>query len=112
MDGNIELSDISFAYGENTKPVFKDLNLKINKGDYVAIVDRTGCGKNTLVRLLLSLEKPTQGRILFDDMDLESINKNSLRQHIGTVMQDGKLFAGTIYDNIVISNPGLKPEDV
>ena len=111
-DGNIELQDVSFAYSKNTKPVFKDLNLKINKGDYVAIVGRTGCGKTTLVRLLLGLEKPTQGRILFDDKDLESINKNSLRQHIGTVMQDGKLFAGTIYDNIVISNPGLKPEEV
>ena len=112
MDGNIELSDISFAYGENSKPVFNDLNLKINNGEYVAIVGRTGCGKTTLVRLLLCLEKPTQGRILFDDKELETINKNSLRQHIGTVMQDGKLFAGTIYDNIVISNPSLKPEEV
>ena len=112
LDGNIELSDISFAYGENSKPVFNDLNLKINNGEYVAIVGRTGCGKTTLVRLLLCLEKPTQGRILFDDKELETINKNSLRQHIGTVMQDGKLFAGTIYDNIVISNPSLKPEEV
>lgn len=109
---DIELKDISFDYGENTKPVFTGLNLKINKGDYVAVVGRTGCGKTTLVRLLLGLEKPTNGRIIFDNKDLETINKKSLRQHIGTVMQDGKLFAGTIYDNIVISNPSLKSEDV
>ena len=112
LQGNIELQNITFSYGENTKPKFKDLNLKINKGDYVAIVGHTGCGKTTLVRLLLGLEKPTHGRVLFDDKELDSINKNSLRQHIGTVMQDGMLFAGTIYDNIAISNPGLKPEDI
>lgn len=112
LHGDIELQDVSFDYGKNTKPVFTGLNLKINKGDYVAVVGRTGCGKTTLVRLLLGLEKPTSGKILFDNKDIDTINKNSLRQHIGTVMQDGKLFAGTIYDNIVISNPGLKSEDV
>ena len=112
LKGNIELQNITFNYGDNTKPIFKDLNLKINKGDYVAIVGHTGCGKTTLVRLLLGLEKPTQGKVLFDGKDIESINKNSLRQHIGTVMQDGKLFAGTIYDNIAISNPSIKSEDV
>ena len=112
LRGDIELKDVSFDYGENTKPVFTGLNLKINKGDYVAIVGRTGSGKTTLVRLLLGLEKPSKGKILFDNKGLETINKNSLRQHIGTVMQDGKLFAGTIYDNIVIPNPSLKSEDV
>ena len=112
LDGDIELQDVSFDYGENTKPVFTGLNIKIKKGDYVAIVGRTGCGKTTLVRLLLGLEKPTSGKIFFDNKDIDTINKNSLRQHIGTVMQDGKLFAGTIYDNIVISNPGLKSEEV
>ena len=112
LKGNIELQNITFNYGENTKPVFENLNLKINQGDYVAIVGHTGCGKTTLVRLLLGLEKPTQGKVIFDGKDIESINKNSLRQHIGTVMQDGKLFAGTIYDNIAISNPSIKSEDV
>ena len=112
LKGNIELQNITFNYGENTKPVFTDLNLKINKGDYVAIVGHTGCGKTTLVRLILGLEKPTQGKVIFDGKDIESINKNSLRQHIGTVMQDGKLFAGTIYDNIAISNPSTRSENV
>ena len=110
LHGNIELQNITFNYSENAKSIFENLNLKINKGDYVAIVGHTGCGKTTLVRLLLGLEKPTQGKVLFDDKDIESISKNSLRQHIGTVMQDGKFFAGTIYDNIAISNPSLKPE--
>ena len=77
----------------------------------MAIVGKTGCGKSTLVRLLLGFEKPQKGAVYYDGRDLSGIDLKSLRQRIGTVMQDGKLFAGSLYSNITISAPELGMED-
>ncbi len=105
--GNIEMSHVSFRYAEDLPNILDDFSLKINKGEYVAIVGRTGCGKSTLVRLLLGFEKPLTGAIYYDGVDLSKIEKKSLRQKIGTVMQDDRLFMGSIYSNIVICSPRL-----
>ena len=108
LTGRIELSHISFSYDPESKPIFEDFNLTIPARQYVAIVGRSGCGKSTLVRLLLGFEKPQRGVIYYDRRDLEQIDKRSLRRQIGTVMQDGRLFGGSIYENISISAPTLK----
>lgn len=84
-----------------------DLSLKIRPGQYVAIVGATGCGKSTLMRLMLGFETPQKGAIYYDGKDLASLDLKSLRRNIGTVMQNGKLFQGDIYSNIVISAPRL-----
>ena len=107
LRGNIEMNHVSFRYSEDTPYIFEDFSLKIKSGEYVAIVGRTGCGKSTLVRLLLGFEKPATGAIYYDGVDLEKIEKKSLRQRIGTVMQDDKLFMGSIFSNIVICAPQL-----
>jgi len=107
VSGNIEVSHVSFRYEENTPYVLQDLNLKIRAGEYVAIVGRTGCGKSTLVRLLLGFEKPEKGAIFYDRHDLNSIDPRSLRKKIGVVIQNGQLFQGDIYSNITISAPQL-----
>ena len=111
LNGNIELSGVSFRYDPNMPWVIKNLNLKINEGDYVAIVGTTGCGKSTLVRLLLGFEKPDMGAIYYDGKDLANLDLHSLRRKIGTVTQDGKLFQGDIFSNIAISSPQMKLED-
>ncbi len=111
LNGNIELSNVTFRYDENSPYIIKDLSLKINAGEYVAIVGRTGCGKSTLIRLILGFEKPEKGSIWFDGRDLNTIDPGSLRRKIGTVTQDGKLFNGDIYSNIVISAPQLSVND-
>lgn len=111
ISGSIELSHVSFRYSENTPPVLDDLSLKINPGQYVAIVGKTGCGKSTLLRLLLGFEKPQKGVIYYDRKNLDKIDPVSLRKKIGVVMQNGKLFQGDIYSNIVISAPYLSVED-
>jgi len=67
----------------------------------------TGCGKSTLMRLMLGFETPQKGAIYYDGKDLASLDLKSLRRNIGTVMQNGKLFQGDIYSNIVISAPRL-----
>jgi ABC-type bacteriocin/lantibiotic exporter with double-glycine peptidase domain len=74
----------------------------------VAIVGKSGCGKSTLVRLLLGFEKPQRGVINYDRKDLQKLDARSVRRQIGTVMQDGKLFSGSLFENIVISAPTLK----
>lgn len=105
--GGIELSHVSFRYDESMPNVIDDLSLTIKPGEYLAVVGSTGCGKSTLMRLLLGFETPQKGSIFFDKKDIARIDLEALRGKIGTVMQDGKLFLGDIYSNIVITAPEL-----
>ena len=107
INGNIELNNVSFKYEDNTPFVIRDLSLKIKAGEYVAIVGSTGCGKSTLLRLLLGFENPTKGSIYYDNKDIAKVDLESLRRKIGVVMQDGKLFTGDVFSNIIISAPQL-----
>mgnify|MGYP004666786571 FL=1 len=111
LSGGIELSHVSFRYSDDMPLVIDDLSLKIRPGQYVAIVGKTGCGKSTLLRLLLGFEKPQKGAVYYDGRDLEKIDLRSLRRRIGVVTQNGKLFQGDIYSNIVISAPWLTQQD-
>ena len=111
ISGNIELNNVSFQYNENMPLVINNLSLKIRKGQYIAIVGRTGCGKSTLIRLLLGFEKPQKGAVYYDGRDISKIDVKSLRRSIGVVMQDGKLIQGSIFENIVISAPWLSIDD-
>ena len=111
LSGNIEISHVTFSYDPDSKPIFEDFCLTIPARQYVAIVGKSGCGKSTLVRLLLGFEKPSRGVINYDRKDLQQLDMRSVRRQIGTVMQDGRLFSGSIFDNIVISAPTLKLEE-
>jgi ABC-type bacteriocin/lantibiotic exporter with double-glycine peptidase domain len=77
----------------------------------VAIVGKTGCGKSTLMRLLLGFETPQRGAVYFDGQDIARLDLRSLRQNIGSVMQSGQLFSGDIYSNIVVTAPWLSVDD-
>ena len=111
LSGGIELNNITFRYTENGPVIVDDLSLKIRPGQYVAIVGATGCGKSTLMRIMLGFETPQKGAVYYDGLDLATLDLKSLRQKIGTVMQNGKLFQGDIYSNIVISAPQLGMEE-
>ena len=111
LSGNIELNKVSFRYGEKMPYIIKNLSLKIRSGEYIAVVGRTGCGKSTLLRILLGFEKPERGAVYYDGKDLSTVDLKSLRRMIGTVIQDGQLFQGDIYSNIVISSPKLTIDD-
>ena len=110
LSGAIELSHVTFGYDPESKPLFEDLNLVIPARQYVAVVGKSGCGKSTLVRLLLGFETPQRGAVLYDRKDLRQLDLRSVRRQMGTVMQDGKLFGGSIFENIIISAPTLKLE--
>lgn len=107
LSGSVELCNITFSYDENSPVILDNLSLKIDPGQYVAIVGKTGCGKSTLMRILLGFEKPQKGAVYYDGRDLNTLDPKSLRRRIGSVMQDGKLFMGDIYSNIVICAPYL-----
>lgn len=111
LSGSIELNNITFRYNEDMPAVLDDLSLKIKPGQYLAIVGKTGCGKSTLMRIMLGFETPQRGAVFFDGKDIKRLDLKSLRQKIGAVMQNGKLFTGDIFSNITISAPWLTLDD-
>ena len=102
---------MTFGYDESMPPILDDVSLKIRPGQYVAITGKTGCGKSTLMRLILGFETPKKGSVYFDGKDLQTIDLRSLRRKIGVVMQNGKLFQGDVFSNITISAPQLTMDD-
>ena len=111
ISGGVVMDHVSFRYSDDMPYILKDMSLNVAPGEYVAIVGKTGCGKSTLIRLLLGFEKPETGAIYFDGKDINSLDPGTLRRKIGTVMQSGGLFQGDIYSNIVITDPELTLED-
>jgi ABC-type bacteriocin/lantibiotic exporter with double-glycine peptidase domain len=107
LRGAIEVNNISFRYRENMPEVLNDISFKIRPGQYVAIVGKTGCGKSTLMRILLGFEKPQKGAVYYDGKDIADLDVKSLRRNIGVVMQNSSLFQGDIFSNITISAPLL-----
>ena len=113
VSGNIDIRGLKFRYDEDMPYIFNNLNLRINAGDYVALVGPSGCGKSTLVRLMLGFEQAESGSIFFDEHNLDDINKPSLRRYcISICLQDGQLVEGTIRDNILFGNGNYPDEDV
>ncbi|MBE6470417.1 MAG: NHLP bacteriocin export ABC transporter permease/ATPase subunit [Coriobacteriaceae bacterium] len=111
LTGGLEVSGVSFRYNESSPYVINNLSFKVRPGEYVALVGKSGCGKSTIMRLLLGFEKPERGSIFYGPYDVSKVDLRSLRQSIGTVMQDGKLFMGDIFSNITISSPTATLDD-
>jgi ATP-binding cassette subfamily C protein len=101
--GAIELRGVSFAY-PGGDDVLRAIDLSIRPGEFVAIVGASGSGKSTLLRLLLGFERPREGHIRFDGLDLATLDLRRLRRRIGTVLQNGKLWAGDLLSNIAGAN--------
>lgn len=112
LDGNVELEHVSFAYSPETGNVLHDVSFHIRPGEYVAVVGPSGCGKSTLLKLLLGFEQPSQGKIRYDGRDINSLDAHSLRRKLGVVLQDGKLIAGSIFENITITTSNASMKDV
>ena len=110
LRGGLEVNNLSFRYNPKAPLVLDNLSFKIRPGEYVAIVGKSGCGKSTLMRLLLGFEKPDSGVIYYDGNDIKNLNPKALRSNIGCVMQNSKLFPGSIFSNITITAPELNEE--
>ena len=112
VKGEIEFRDVSFRYEDNTEKVLNHIDLKVNAGDYMALVGPSGVGKTTLCSLIPRFYEVTSGAILIDGMDIRDIKLADLRNNIGIVQQDVYLFAGTIMDNIRYGRPDATDEEV
>ncbi|HVV68927.1 MAG TPA: NHLP bacteriocin export ABC transporter permease/ATPase subunit [Gammaproteobacteria bacterium] len=110
VTGKIALSSVNFRYYSEGPWVLEDISLAIEPGEMVALVGPTGSGKSTLFRLLLGFETPATGGVFYNDQDLSKLNIRLLREQIGVVLQNGMLFAGTIFENIAGTHP-LTMED-
>jgi ATP-binding cassette subfamily B protein len=113
--GRIEFRNVTFAYGdkgEENTPVLKNLSLIVEPYQRVALVGPTGCGKTTLVKLLLRLYEPQEGMILLDGIDIRNYHLDELRRHIGYIEQDIYLFSRTISDNIAFGRPTASHEAI
>lgn len=111
VKGNIDIEHVYFSYVPD-RPLIEDFNLKVNPGQRVAIVGPTGCGKTTLINLLMRFYDVNSGTISVDGTSIMNMTRHSLRQNIGMVLQDTWLKTGTIRDNIVMGKPDATDEEV
>jgi ATP-binding cassette, subfamily B, bacterial len=112
LEGRVELRSVSFKYAETLPPVLQDVSLRIEPGQKVALVGKTGSGKSTLASLLLGLHTPTQGRIFFDGLPLDELDRGSIRSQCGTVLQDPFIFSGSVRENVTLGDPSLGLDEV
>jgi len=106
LEGRIELRKVGFRYGGPQSPaILQDLDLEIAPGQTVAIVGRSGSGKTTLIKLLAGLAEATDGTILYDHVDLKTLNYRDLRRQVGIVLQENHLFDDTVLNNVAFGDP-------
>jgi subfamily B ATP-binding cassette protein HlyB/CyaB len=104
-NGSIEVIDLAFQYSDKHPLLYRNLNFKVEHGSSVAILGSSGSGKSTLAKLMQGFYRPTQGLIKIGERDTRHLSANELRQQFGVVPQDTILFAGTIYQNLLVANP-------
>lgn len=106
LSGEIEVTNASFRYAEDGPLILDNVSLKINPGEFIAVVGPSGSGKSTLFRLLLGFERLSSGTILYDGQDLDKLDVRAVRRQIGVVLQNGQLMSGSdIFTNIIGANP-------
>lgn len=109
--GSVRFEHVSFQYVAD-KPLIQNLNLNVHAGDKIAIVGPTGCGKTTMINLLMRFYEVSQGTIYVDGQDIKQFSRDSLRQQIGMVLQETWLFKGTVFENIAYGKKDATREEV
>jgi len=109
-EGNVEFKNVNFEYKKGV-PVLRGISFSIAKGETVAFIGKTGCGKSTLMNLLLGFYENYSGNILIDGIDIKEISLKALRKNIGIVLQEPYLFEGSVFENISMGNSSVSKED-
>lgn len=111
IKGDFKLENVDFSYDKN-KPLIEDLNFSLKSGQRLAVVGPTGCGKTTLINLLMRFYDIDRGKIILDGIDINTVSRKSLRENIGMVLQDTWLKQGTIGENIAFGNKSATREEI
>ncbi len=109
---NITVDGLGFKYGDDLPWLYQNLSFNIQAGHCVLVMGPSGCGKSTLAKLLLGFYRPQEGNIKLNGQDISYLAANELRNHFGVVPQETTLFAGTIYDNLILANPHASFEQI
>lgn len=109
--GNVVFEDVSFAYKDN-EYVLKNLSFEAHQGETIALVGHTGSGKSSIMNLLFRFYDPSKGKITIDGIDITSVPRQTMREHMGIVLQDPYLFTGTIASNVGLNNPRISQEKI
>jgi len=110
ITGTVEFENVGFQFDDDDEQLLKNLSFKVEKGQSLAIVGKTGSGKSTLINLMIRLLDNQKGSIKFDGIDIKEINKKHLRKNVGIIMQEPFLYSRSLYENISIMNK-TAPED-
>ena len=112
IEGKVSFENIHFRFRNNSPNILENVNIKINAGSFVGIVGQSGSGKSSLMKLLPRLYEPQIGKIKIDDYDISKVELYSLRRQIGIVPQDPLLFAGTVSENIALTDPDASNDEI
>lgn len=110
--GEVEFRDVSFSYPGTDRTVLEHINLTVHKGETVAVMGATGCGKTSLINLIPRFYDVTSGSVLVDGVDVRKYKQQALREKIAVTLQKSELFSETIYENIAWGAPGAAEEEV
>lgn len=110
-NGMVEFKNVSFSYNPN-KPLIEDFSLKVNSGETVAIVGPTGCGKTTLINILMRFYDVTSGEILINGKNIKDVSRHELRSNFGMVLQETWLKSGSVLENLKMGAPGATEQEV
>lgn len=109
--GNVKIDNISFSYSKD-KELIKNFSLDVKRGQKIAIVGQTGCGKTTLINLLMKFYDVNDGKIIIDNIPIDTVNGDSVRDNFGMVLQESWLFNGTIRENIAYGKDDATDEEI
>ena len=112
ISGKVKFENVRFSFRTDQPEILKNINLEVEPGKFVGIVGQSGSGKSTLMKLLPRLYNPNSGKILIDGYDINKVELYSLRRQIGIVPQEPLLFAGTINDNIALTDPEAPSDEI
>lgn len=111
IEGDVSIKNVTFGY-DTYNPVLENINIEINQGEMIGIVGHSGCGKTTLINLIMRLYDVTSGEILIDGVNIKDISQNALRSQMGVVLQETHLFSGSVRDNIRYAKPYATNEEI
>jgi len=112
LRGKVDLKGVSFAYPGRDLPVLDGVDFNIKPGERVGILGRIGSGKSSLLKLLMNLQQPSEGRVLLDDLALGHLDTTELRRHIGYMPQENHLFSASLRTNLTLRNPTLRDSEI